>query len=486
MGEGRTVARRANASLPSSSLQASLLRLQSTAGNRAVAAHLAATRRAPVLQRDVGFEFELGEVSTYTKDQTGKGIPLHKKDKIVKRGDVDLEADEMPGYADVEFVTKAFPETAAGATRLADAVREVASMTGKLSKLERNKETKARSAISGATKGVFFSRASPLFGKPQASAGLKLDALDRLFQDVATREGSPGQSNRAATMFGGQVSKAGTRAVDKATTGMLDVAQARSAAQSAIKNFNRLAVNGPEITALVTQLVMYLVAGAKGLDGYAKMISGGFLARNNFATMFVLLPVGVYNTFVPYNARLFSQLVLGAAQDAGSAAGLREPIRGDGSIFEGGIYNSRAMFGRDPKFQSRMPHLGRRDWLEKIVGGTDDLTGANFPGDEPARAELESLGSYEKMDVLPNGRSAPIFEFRGLKPIEVSLFGPLAFDLFRYVHTLNAEGYEGYPGGLLEMPPEDRATLTGSGRKAMKMRERVITDAMQSVAKWGV
>ncbi len=451
---------------------------------------------AATVQRKVGFEFELGQVRTYKKGLMGIGTSsLPKKAPIIKGTGFKVEADEMEGYSDLEFVTDAFDETADGGDKLVKALQAIDVIVGVLAGTALNTEITAASIGQGsATANRFLQLTSkPLIGKPQATAGVRLDALDRLFEEVALAPaGAPGDPN-PRTVFGGQMTpNTYTPMAGAASTGMADVQKARAATIQALLQVNNEAqsdpsnpvIGGPELRALVTQLTMYLVVGAQGSPGYAKLISGGFMTRTAFATTFQQLPQALVTYFTDFED-MFVRLVLIAAKQATAGPGYQGDMKGSGPIFEGGIYNDPGMYGATPKFQSEMPPLARQEWLVGIVKGTDKLTAAKYPGKQKDRDEIESLGSYgPNMDTLGYGQNAPLVEFRGLKEIYAPLFMPLALDLFRYVHTLNSGGREPFPGQVLALSQNDKLDLITGTPNAVAVRQKLIEEAREQIDWW--
>lgn len=499
---------------PQSLAQRTVLHLQRTLGNQAVMRLLAkrTPRKAPpvrrtgqpAVQRDVGFEFEIKDVKTY-----GPGAKiLKKKDKLLYGMGFTMEADEMPGYSDLEFVTHQFQETPEGGMALADTLYTIASIVDML-EAKPNKDLPAehfKAFGKPEAEAGRYMRASdgPLVGKPQATAGIRLDVMDRLFFDAAQRPGAPDASNKAATVLGGQMQPAlgtavsGEPAAGVKATGMATVSKARNAALREIDRFlaaekefpvDKKRGNGA-LTALVTQLSMYLVQGAMGVPGYGKTIAGEFMQRTDFAQTFRHLP-RVQIEYFQKNPDLFVILVCLTADFAARDSGFEGDVQPDGAVFSGGLYNDEGMYRKHPHHKANLlPELRRHEWLTGIVKGIDLLTAKTYPkASKEQQEELESLGSYEKFDFAATPQSgrmseAPIVELRGLKAIPAGLFPVLALDLFRYVHEVNTEGKEGYPGQLLSLPDEIRADLIEGQKKALGARKKVIQVALAEIMKW--
>lgn len=451
-----------------------------------------------VIQRSVGFEFEIDQVTTYKKNILNKPTDLAKKDVLLKGAGFKVEADEMPGHSNMEFVTDAFPESPDGGMALAGALGSIDQI---INTLTANVNTEVPAATLNAfgtpvTNRFIRPNAAPFIGKPQVTAGIKLDAMDRFFRDIGSRAIAAGDAttgNNAARMIGGQLTpNAGQREATTTSTGMLDVSQARAAAVQALADVNAMVganpanpvIGGPEMIALVTQLVMYLVRGAVGSPGYGKLISGGLMGRTDFAAMFKLLPQAKQD-YLSQNPNTFVHLVISAA---GAAHG--HNISVSGPVFEGGLYNDPGMYGNDPNFQADLlPELKRDAWLRGIATGRDLLTAENYPGKRKQKQEIESLGGYgDKTDNLSTDpryqTPAPIVELRGLKPLYAGLFMPMALDLFRYIHTVNTGGVEDYPGQLLDLGINDRMDLIQNQGAAAAVRQRLVQEALDEIEWW--
>ncbi len=470
------------------------LHYASLAGNQALQRLVRQTRsNTPAVQRAVGFEFEIDSVWSYRKNAFGKLENLKKKDKIVEGEGFNLEADEMPGHSDMEFVTDAFPETSAGGKALAKAVTKIAGIIETLTTSPDREKVPAKSlATYGRPKKNRFlvPQSKPLVGKPQVTAGLRLDALDRLFEEVKQQPVAPSEAPNAAVVFGGQMApRTMIREANAKSSGVGPVATAREETRKALGQIPQEGIGGPELSALVTQLVLYLVRGACGVPGYGKTIAGEFMGRTDFAKIFQLLPKTEKEYFQEDPDR-FVNLVLGAARAASRTEGYQGDMSPEGAVFEGKLYNDQSMYGNNKKLYQKdlLPQLKRGQWLRGIVEGKDLLTFANYPGKKKHKEEIESLGGYgSKVDELSWGNDsspAPIIEFRGLKELYAGLFVPFALDFFRYVHTINTGGQEGYPGQLLDMSQDKQIALIQHQGRHTKWRKEVVKNALKEIKKW--
>lgn len=444
------------------------------------------TARRSVLRRDVGFELEFDHVEVW--DATaGRAHALAKKDNLFVGTGFTIEADEtQDGKSDLEFVTAPFPETPAGAKALGKALNDIGDVLDKIASkpgIERSfKELPKGKAVSGKR----FQAGTQLKGKPQATAGVRLDAMDRLFEEVAQRDEAPNRGNTAASVFGGQVVTGTSVPLDNApAVGIPDVRQARRAVHQQLGRIDAVEVpgliTGPEITALATQLVMYLAAGAQGTNGYAKLIARGFMQRTDFATVYREVPKQIRNYFTVC-PEVFIDMVLQAAAAAAADAGYAGAMAADGQVFEGRIYNNPGDYQKVAPENG--PALTRRAWLQGILNGQDLLTKFNPGFTEEEKNEVESLGSYrDTMDRSVTGQNLPLVEFRGLKPVNYPFFPALAVELYKYVHTLNTLGREGYPG--IPLTNDDYQTLVGDRKQARALRKKLIADALAGAKTWG-
>jgi hypothetical protein len=455
----------------------------------------------PIVQRAVGIEFEIDNVRSYSKNLFDTPKDLKKKDKIVKGRGFALEADEMPGHSNMEFVTSAFPETPDGGEALNRAVDGIAGIIQTLTgQIDTEVSANALAAYgTPVTNRFLLPKSAPFIGKPQVTAGVRLDKLDDFFEAVALRQQAPAASPNAAVVFGGQMTpNTMTREAFSQSSGVGPVATARQATHKALVQIHsevqlddpsNPVIGGPELRALVTQLVMYLVRGAVGVPGYGKTIAGEFMGRTDFAKLFKLLPEDKRQYFEK-NPQKFARLVLIAAKDAAWHGEYKGQMAPAGPVFEGKLYNDPLMYGTSKLHQQDLlPQLRRDQWLLGIVGGTDLLTATSYPGKKKHREEIESLGGYgANVDELSldarYSSPAPIVEFRGLKPLYAGLFAPFAFDMFRYIHTINTGGREGYPGRLLDMTQNDQYDLIMHQGNHAQLRAQAVQEALDEIQWW--
>jgi hypothetical protein len=299
-----------------------------------------------------------------------------------------------------------------------------------------------------------------------------------------------GPGNNSQTVFGGNLDPAGMGApmAHAPTTGVQPIGDALGAVDQELAALNAAGLNGPEIRALFTLLVRYIVEGFDGVQGYGKTIAGEFMMRTDFGTVFNELPLNTRQHFAQH-PNVFSSMVCAAA------ARLRPGLAETGQLFEGGIYQNALKYGpAAPEAKTAAQKallsrsLTRRTWLEGLTRGRDLLTRETFPTRSSAkRAEIESLGSYgANMDALPGGTNLPIIELRGLKPLHPGVFPSMALDLFQYVYILNNGVAGPFPGGTLGLGINDRLELAQLNTPhAFVRRVALINQAQLAVNAWG-
>lgn len=477
-------------------------------GARAMAAGVDGGPSAPLravdasdeaVQRKVGFEFEIGDIETTRQSFNFTDglhhVPLNKADPLLRGQGFNVEADEATNGSDLEFVTDAFPVTVAGFLALTQALDHIAEIAGYIINQPNVRVNSlflphGRSVLNRYAR---FSGGDPR-GTPQATIGLSLGALDALFNEMATQPGAMGPATPTQELFGGGLDPGGAGASmggTAAATGIAQIGNARNAAHAEAVSVARalpLGVATPELDALVTQLVLYLVTGFDGVQGYGKTIAAPMtMMRTAFDTVFQTLPPVTRNHF-ENNPVAFVDLVCDAARV------LRPAIADNGSVFEGGIYQN-PMYGAGgahPKplatQQMLTPHLQRDQWLMGIVGGMDLLTSAYFPAGPAEKTEIESLGGYgTKTDQLPGGTRLPILELRGLPKIRYGLFPLMAMDIFRYVFALNNAAAGGNPGDLQALGLPARLAMANDDPAVGRLeRQNAIAAAQLAVTAWGV
>ena len=475
-----------------------------------------ATRRAPSnsdplvvprsaegpVQRKVGFEFEVGSISTTKTTLLGRN-KLKKQDPLVTGVNYTAEADEetagdpcyanprYSGYSDLEFVTSAFPVTVAGFGQLTTALTEISAIIRYIS-THTNTDIAANNLPHGAPTANRYARwagVGLMMGKPQATIGLRLTALDTLFRDISLNAaGGAAPATSAQELFGGGLDPyAASAGGTAAATGLASVTRPRAAADAEMVASLPAWQHSPELVALITQLILYLDAGQVGAPGYGKTIAGSFMMRTAFDRVYRELPAASRTIFDPH-PDIFASMVGRAARRVNAH------LTDTGDVFSGGIYNDAGKYGlasAEPKTAKQRAtmtgKLARRAWMEGIASGTDRLTQAHFPSQKQSRLyEIESLGRYGANTDPMGAQHLPVLELRGLPSVQAGLFALMAMDIFRYVFAMNTAAAGGNPGQLQAVGLAARTVLANPAdpNYAVEMANAVAA-AAGAVAAWG-
>lgn len=428
-----------------------------------------------VIRRDVGFEYETN-VIVRKEDTNGKLVPLAKMEKLAKFGHLSVEADENSSVGStIEFViehvkegdrktlVKALDKMVSIAEKLtADAEpdlspQDTAEMQNsdeyKAMKAKRDKNEisgkewfdfeqkfknekiyndpqspKLHKKVSGAPKDVHYTprKRNLLSANPQVTAGIAANKMHEVMQSDAANAKNSGKD----WLFSGNSGKQAQGFADKVKNLKLGDKDA-----------------SPELKGLVAQLISYLNNG-KGTDlmNYAKLISGGLMARTDFAAQFKLLPTEEQDILKDKDGQPFADLVLGAAGMAGEGAEL---------VFQRGVRASQD--SSKPEYKQRVQVLDglcRDDWLRHITKGYDALSAASAKkvGQTALAGELEGLGrlgsktdkvgaegkAKKKKGVEQTG-SGVVVEFRGMKAdLPLDQWKSKALEAFDYIVSMNA------------------------------------------------
>ncbi|MEP7356282.1 MAG: DUF4157 domain-containing protein [Anaerolineales bacterium] len=427
-------------------------------------------RQPALVQRKIGFEFELDHWNTWQADpatefdeQTAlntrqnqtreeyrearrkdvasqeKWKRLPKGDILVESGDVELTADDQANKSDLELRTKALPETdLPRATAAAGAIKTRLDELGtELRSADRGFHQLRSRDLSGTLGNAasFLTGANPenQRGKPQATVGIRLEALPdlirNLFPDPA--EGATDRGRRAEGREMGTGFKQDTQTAGPILQ-IMGAAPGKAAAAIAAflpKHGNAPSPASPKLAGLVALLIAYLDMGQSGLvRSYAKTIAP-VMARTDFATMFAMLPDNERDYYAGDNGGKFVDLLKGAGYNWFAMRG---------SIYSGGIRESS-----EPNAWYK--DLTRKDWLKSMTApstgaGTDKLTPASFPT-QRGKDEIEGLGSYanriDKVVVGSTTIDVPIVELRSLPTMDATTFADFAVKLTRLVGFMN-------------------------------------------------
>ena len=145
----------------------------------------------------------------------------------------------MPGHSNMEFVTDAFPETPDGGEALAKAAVNIAGIIQALTpQIDQEVPSTALAAYGTPVANRFLlPKSAPFIGKPQVTAGLRLDKLDDFFEAIELRQQAPAVAPNAAVIFGGHTApNTHTRDATTQSSGVGPVTTARLATQRVAHN----------------------------------------------------------------------------------------------------------------------------------------------------------------------------------------------------------------------------------------------------------
>ncbi len=423
----------------------------------------------------MGFEFEAGGV--LSGELRGKKLEyLAKKAKLLTGAGFVIEADEVGGVSDVEFVVDPVEETQAGETRLREVIGRMVKLTEAADKLINNEDKyipmQALRDYGTPEANRYINPYRLWRAQVQATAGIRLESLNTVLGHLAQPNQSGALSGQQSENLEEQKESEITPllepihqqpsglAMSNLFSGDDELAAVHAAAQAQVAQIFHDA--NPAVAGLVGMLANYLVRGAKGVPEYGKTISGSLMARTDFAYIFAMLPAQS-RAYFQANPERFVNLVIAVAHQADNTHTYN---KGD-AVFSGGLYNIKPEKQQSAPIMTGLkigawlrnlvpPLSDQPSWLKRLVGsplGTDLLTAKSFPGSAEARAEVESLGGYgykkdilnqqpiTLMDRLFGQRKppvpAPIFEFRALRTADPQNWVEYAVSMLKYVRLVN-------------------------------------------------
>jgi len=487
-----------------------------------------------VAQRKVGFEFETNmETAAVTPGSTAKALrtaagnpanfetreyldaaghgPLRgpatifnamgKKDPIVNvRGNpFTAEADESvdSGKSYLEYVTKPFDETKAGAGELSTAMGTIVAMHSDLirrSLRAKGNPTPVRSKElskfgTPAANTAIFASAGATNATIQASVGLRLDQVATLMSAIGGKQANEsvqhaGRLAHSREMLGkGLGGPVGAVTDQTANITGASPRYARQAIADAQVDMNRgLAALGStqdamrKLTSVVALLVQYILT-APSVSTYPKVMAP-LMARTDFGTLFGQLDATDKILLEDDDGDPFVELVVDAAGRRGVAVLGSQPLAPN-------VYSDARFAGaRASGFVAvnMLAGLSREAWLRGIVQGTDYLSAVNFrtavPG-APAHAEdhIESMGQFvgHTDPVGTDGVPGSVFEIRTAGVLPFGAWYSHAMDIFNYILDMNDGGSAVFRSTFLDLatnnPPLWNRMTSGNPktvRKAMK------------------
>jgi hypothetical protein len=457
--------------------------MQRTAGNAAVARALCAARslrrppvrqvRRRILQRNVGFEFELEDPSVYVYEYSYWNrdyMPPAKRTRVLDGDGFYVETDYLSGgNASWEFVTEPFPETGPGLLELQQALMAIDGIVNVLRTSAQNTYLPVAGAFAAfgtPRANRYYTLATPVFRtKPQVSAGLDLTALNALF-NAASSPAGPGVSNLVRNVGSmddfGRVAAAQVDPQLGAMWAAADVAvgNAYGGLGAGVGTAGRAALQ-----ALTTQAMQMILGGQQNIGVTPKTVLRLALHRTDFKTMFAQLPVPLRTNIEAAPAN-FAAMVM-------AAVGAIAVVPGGNPVISANLFTDPSMQG-DPHYNMPSPYtqVSCTQWLTEIArpGGSDLLSADHYPirtrylgavkdsTDVKANELLGSVGAlHNKLD--PGNR--PIFELRSSKRIHAGLIPAYALDFFKYIRYLHNPGALTETAFLTGMAQADVIDLVG-------------------------
>jgi hypothetical protein len=408
--------------------------------------------RNRMLQRNVGFEFELGPSTKLYQYSYLRGYePLSKRDRVLDGTDFYVEADYLSGgNSSWEFVTKDFPETGPGLLELQEALMNIDGIVALLSRgtLTRlngphvyNPVHAGFGAYGTVVPNRYFKVTDTLVTKPQVTAGFDLAALNALFRSAASAPG-PGVSNLVRDVGSmNEFGKVAAPQVDLPLGAMWAAAATAIAASYGGAGAPAGGAAAESLQALVTQAMQMIIGGQQPVGVTPKTLLRLVLHRTDFKEMFNRLP-NPLRTNIEAVPATFVAMVMGAVNTITAVAN-------NSPVISANLFTDPSMIG-DPHYNTPSPftQVSCDQWLTAIAtpGGSDLLSAGLYPvrsyyrgfvkdqTDVKANEMLGSMGAlHNKLD--PGNR--PIFEIRSSKQIHAGLIPAYALDFFKYVRYLH-------------------------------------------------
>lgn len=406
-----------------------------------------ASPKADVVQCKIGFEFQIApsqawwvtgdpsnakmqpqQIGNPDRERIAKSIPM------LQANGFELQADDSSteGISELEIVSDAFEEDAAGADALHQALVRIAKLGEKLEALPRYEciPTTELSGFGNVTSQDHLMALGNFRVSPQVTAAIRLDQLVKVAKDFAQPDSLPGETRkeREARRPGRAIGQGGHSRLGDGVTLALQ-ALTRYKANHGRHDWTP----SNEIKGLLGLLVSYLLVGASPLSAYPKTIAP-LLSRTPLDVLFSLLPSHEQLMFAP--AELV-RLVQAAVPDLDLDAPLFAGIYDNDQRF---LEKRQAFAGQDLK--RILDPLTRRLWILSIPI-KDLLTSQTFADafhDPAAGAELESLGAWKQPgEAGPEHLPSGIFELRTLNRIEFQEIPMLATVFYQYLVALNKQ-----------------------------------------------
>lgn len=465
-------------------------------------------RRAPErIQRDVGFELETRQMASakaaapITANFTDgvaattaflAGTPLAKGTALLKRGRIEVQADEADGASDVEIVIDHVPETASGRQDLDSGLDALATLLQQFDAVSHGGVAPA-SAVAGTAgftlvtpeammRALVPSAAPSAHGaitSPQVTMGLRLENVGTIVEDLhgsalpSHNDGSADDTSRRPGKLrmrapdAQDATKPRDLAPNEEAQTLVTAHTMAKAAVAAHHNNDPAAPVGAALEGFLTIVFAY-AESIRFKGGNFMKSHTPLMAKTDLATMWKTLPPTTQTYFAQvdqHGVSKFEELV--KTQARYDDALLDGPLFGTQTLYEQSLITKS---GQQPPATEWYHKLTMRDWLRSIVVNpkpgivravweatfgkkqdrrVDKLTNKAFPGrpktDQgylPRGNEVEgygALGSKMDTDATDGTTQLPIFELRSAsRQVPFSAVKPWVMDMYDYVVSVNA------------------------------------------------
>lgn len=448
-------------------------------------------------QRDIGFEFESNTM--YTKRTNRRqalpmgGFPnagagaaawnapqttrVAKGKSLLRRNDIEVQADDRPDGSDLEVVTTHFPLDVPGRTRLNNAMGDLTTLVGAYGPLRATGGGVVPAVALNGTAGFASTMRDGLIGgnwaaattAPQVTIGTRIGNIGDIVRDLhgdphetapekATRD--PGRLRFRRPDAVNVNEPRPLNALDEASTLINGHTLARGAIASYQAIVDVAAPGGSGLEGLLTIIFTYC-EGMQHKQAFLKQHTP-LMAKTNLATIFTTLPGPVQTYYSQRDPNGVTNLEKVVAQAPGYDTRMAQPLfQGVGGVAEDDQPLGQPQWYHRLTLESWVRGIVLRDrtrgeafkqWFKDNWGGStqrpgkDQLTTKSFPG-RPRGQEIEGYGALgRRMDVDPaTGDALPVFELRAAnRPITFAAAQQWALDLFDYVQSLNANPGGGY------------------------------------------
>jgi len=367
-----------------------------------------------IIQRKIGFEFEIGSVATIKNPTHGKRvedwIPHSKGEILSNQTNYDVTADISSNGSQLEFVTKPLDETSEGdlekLTVIAQSIPldlgDIATVASKNKNFARISQVKR---LSGDAWNAFYLAGRSMAGQLQMTGGVKIDSLPSVMSGKAMPKSVAGRSGEKYQDFAYKY--------QEKVPGSEDLQQPiYQTALVEAKKFKHLdgrsiVDEAAEIMASIMALMSQIPLNARGLipDG-----QGQFLARTDYAKILQLL---CQHSEILIDPPSFTRAMLNVLNHFA----IDEVLTGNDSVYPA-TYKVKGIKFTEVKIhewvEGVLPSLG---FLWGYWQGKDLITKKHFPGTQEQKNELRPFGEFgSKTD--PGNKI--ILEWRNLQMMDPS------------------------------------------------------------------